>query len=248
MKYAIIEDEPLAAERLQQLVQRLRPAWECLMLLDSVEDSVQWLQEHDPDLLFLDIHLSDGRSFQIFEKVQPKAPIIFTTAYDQYALEAFRTNGIDYLLKPIEMEALLRALEKFETLTLGRVPYEALLRSLKQQTPEYRSRILVSHGQKIKAIPEENIRYCYAEERLVFIKTKDGDRYVADETLDQLQQALNPAHYFRVNRKFLLRFEAIDQMYSYSRSRVKIQLNPPCEQECIVSTDRSPDFKLWLNR
>nr|MBI1229495.1 response regulator [Cytophagales bacterium] len=253
MKALIIEDEKLAADRLNRLIHNVAPDISVTAILKSVEEAVEYLSTRNPDLIFLDIHLSDGSSFGIFDQVQVTSPIIFTTAYHEYALKAFKVNSIDYLLKPIDEIALSAALDKLrqlkkESTSTPMGDIEALLSMMKKQEITYRQRFLVAFGNKIKTIKIADVAYIFAADSAVFLVDKEGSRYVLDETLDHLQDALDPNGFFRVNRAFLVGIDAIEQMHSYSRSRIKIDLNPPCPKECIVSTEKTPDFKGWLSR
>ncbi|WP_017733249.1 LytR/AlgR family response regulator transcription factor [Nafulsella turpanensis] len=252
MEAIIIEDEKLAAQRLKMIVHKVAPEINIKTKLPGVEEAVHYLQQEEPELIFMDIHLSDGSSFGIFERVKVTSPVIFTTAYDEYALKAFKVNSVDYLLKPVEEEALSQSLQKFKALKHGRkiaiVDYERLLKTFNDQKIHYKQRFLVSFGNKIKTIRTEDVAYFYADSKAVFLVEKPGSKYVLDETLDQLQETLDPVQYFRVNRGFLVSVDAIEQMYSYSRSRIKIDLKPAAPKECIVSTEKTPDFKTWLGQ
>ena len=251
MKILIFEDEPLAAARMKRLVEELQPDVEVLACLSSVQAGFDWFDQNDvPDLLLLDIHLADGSSFELFEQIDTEIPVIFTTAYDQYAIEAFRVNSIDYLLKPIRVEALNQALEKF----LKRQPngttapqdLQGLIHSLQRLTPSYQKRLVIKYGPHIKAIEIQDIAYFYIESKVTLLRTFEGKSYAADQNLDQLEQILDPEVFFRVNRQMIVHIRGIEQMYAYSKSRVKIDLTPPLDQEVIVSADRSPHFKRWL--
>lgn len=246
MKLLIIEDEPAAARRLSKLVEELVPEAELLPVLESIEQSIAFLQSQPAlDLILLDIHLADGASFEIFRHVQVATPIIFTTAYDQYALEAFKVNAVDYILKPIKRDALKLALDKYRTHhRSSKVDYEQLA---KQLQPNQEARFLIRLGQQIKLITAPEIAYAYTEERITFLMTNSGRRYPVDYSLDKLEELLPPERFFRINRQFIISLEAIEEMLTYSKGRVKLVLKPPCEQDTVVSTERSPVFKKWLN-
>lgn len=246
MKFLIIEDEPAAARRLGKLIEELIPEAELLPVLESIEQSILFFQKSPAvDLIFLDIHLADGASFEIFRHVQVSTPIIFTTAYDQYALEAFKVNAVDYILKPIKREQLKLALDKYRAVHLSsQVDYEQLA---KQLQPDRETRFLVRLGQQIKLIAAPEIAYAYTEERITFLMTSGGRRYPVDYSLDKLEALLPTDQFFRINRQFIISLDAIDEMLTYSKGRVKVILQPPCEQDTIVSTERSPIFKKWLN-
>lgn len=249
MKTVIIEDERLAADNLTQLLHEIDSSIEVMAVLDSVKRAAEWLATNNPDLIFLDIHLADDISFKIFEAVEVKAPIIFVTAYDSYAIQAFKLNSIDYLLKPIDKEELKQAIKKYNS--LGALSTEAvmqLLQQIKTPAPEYQKRFMVTTGQKIKSVEVDDAAYFYAEDRFVYMVSKAGEKYIIDFTLDKLEGLLNPALFFRINRGQLVAFTAIKNMYSYTKSRIKIEVNPPAPFDTIVSIDRSGAFKKWLNR
>ncbi len=248
MEAIIVEDEHLAAERLKRLIEKVSPDIQVNTLLGTVEETVHYLKKNSPDLIFLDIHLADGSSFEIFDQVPVSVPIIFTTAYDEYALKAFEVNSIAYLLKPVAELQLKKSLEKLSQFE-QQIPLkmEQLLASLRDKTIQYRQRLMVTFGSRLKAVKVADVAYFYAENKLVYLKDKTGHSYVMDETLDQLQPTLDPSLFFRVNRGFIVSIDAIEQMNSYSRSRIKIDLKPGCEKECITSTEKTPDFKHWLS-
>lgn len=249
MKVLLIEDEPAAAQRLQQLLTALRPAAKVVAQPESVEESVMWLQQHpSPDLVLMDIQLADGLCFAIFDQVQLQVPVIFTTAYDQFAIEAFKVNSVDYLLKPIKKEELARALHKLEQYhQVNQVPdYEALVKAVQQQEPGYKKRFLIRVGHAIKTVSTEEIAYFYSESKSTFLCTLQNRTYTVDESLDRLEAVLSPALFYRVNRKFIVNLHAIEAMHAYSKSRVLLELNPRYTDKVIVSTDRSPHFKRWL--
>jgi len=251
MKAVIIEDEKLAAQKLKAMLSKVEPSLEIVAEIGSIEEAIAFFQQdQDVELVFLDIHLSDGSSFNIFDQAQVKVPIIFTTAYDEYALKAFKVNSIDYLLKPIAENDLKVALDKLKLVTKkeGDNNLEKLLSAFKENRPAYKHRFLVSYGSQIKSIKVEETAYFYADNKMVFLVSNTGHKYVADETLDHLEQALNPMDYFRVNRTFIIGINSIKQMHTYSRSRVKIDLLPDCDKECIVSTEKCNEFKEWLGK
>ena len=251
LKVLIIEDEPLAARRLQHFLKEIDPTIEILDVIDSVSASVEWLKAQEADLLFLDIHLADGESFSIFEQVEVKCPIIFATAYDQYAIRAFKVNSIDYLLKPIEKEELEASLNKYRS---QKVPpssewdIKSLLQSLQPQSQQFQQRFMVSSGEKIKSIKVEDVAYFFGQKKYVFLTTRDNRKHIISYTLGTLETLLDPNHFFRINRQFIISFDAIQHMYPYSKSRIRIDLDPKPEMEAIVSIDKARHFKNWLDR
>jgi len=256
MKVLIIEDESATARRLQKLLLEIDPDAEVLAIHESIAQTVTWLSKHgEPDLMFMDINLSDGLSFGVFEEIEVNCPVIFTTAYDQYAIQAFKVNSIDYLLKPVNKENLAESLRKFNklqhaskenTITIEKLDIAKLARALGIQKPDYMKRLVVRYGEVIKAIEIKDVAYFYSDEKIVFMSLKEGKTYPVDFTLDHLEMRLDPELFFRINRKFLINYHAIGKMISYSKSRIKITLDPPCELEAISSTERSGDFKEWL--
>ncbi len=249
MKILILEDELTAGKRLSNIVNKLEPTAEILAVLDSVESAVAWLNNHSmPQLIFMDIQLADGLSFEIFNQVTVTAPVIFTTAYDEYTLKAFKVNSIDYLLKPIKLEEVRQSLKKFRDLNQSSpvIDYKKLALELEGQSTSKQQRIVVKYGQHIAAIKLSEAAYFYTEEKVVFMRTLEGKRYALDYTLDELVQLLDPKKFFRINRQFVVSIDAIDKMYQYSKSRVKLILKPPMNIDTIVSTDRSSNFKKWL--
>ena len=251
MKILIFEDEPLAAERIQRMVKTLQPDVEILGCLSSVQAGLDWFEQHaTPDLMLLDIHLADGSSFELFEHIDTEIPIIFTTAYDQYAIEAFRVNSVDYLLKPIRNEALAQALDKYlkRSAPSPSPPQDlqGLIRSLSSLTSDYQKRLVIKYGPHIKAVEITEIAYFFIESKVTLLRTTEGKSYAVDYNLDQLEQILDPRVFFRINRKIIIHLQGIANMYAHSKSRVKIDLSPHLDQEAIVSADRSPHFKQWL--
>ncbi len=251
MKAVIIEDEKLAAERLEDLINEVDPSIEVSAKLVSVEQSVKWLKKNKPDLIFLDIQLEDGLSFSIFDKVHVDIPIIFTTAYDQYAIKAFKLNSIDYLLKPIKKKELNEALEKYKNVKSSfMLNFEEIMRSMQRKEVNYKKRFLIQYGQKIKNVEAEEIAYFYAMDKNVFLNTFSDNTYPLDYTLDKLNDQLDPDKFFRINRKMIINIDAIKSMIPFSRSRIKIELNPkaPADIEALVSVERSASFKEWLDK
>lgn len=248
----IVEDEHLAANRLQRMLKKIDPDIHILAILDTVKDAVSWLEENEADLIFLDIHLADGNSFGIFDQVEVKTPIIFSTAYDQYAIKAFKLNSIDYLLKPIDKEELEAAIDKFKETKLagetGNIDVKALVQAMQGQQNSFQKRFIVTSGEKIKSVKIEDVAYFFGQQKYVFLITKDNRRHIIDYTLGKLEEMLDPEQFFRINRQFIIGFDAIKNMFSYSKSRIKIELDPPGEMDAIVSIDKSKRFKEWLNR
>ena len=247
MTALIIEDEAAAARRLRKLVERIDPTIQILDELESVEASVNFLRNNaPPDLILLDIHLADGSSFDIFHYVDVHCPIIFTTAYDEYALKAFQVNAVDYLLKPIKAPDLKRALEKHRKLNVKthEFDYRKLAESMVPEGAD--KRFLLRVGSQLRVVKMKEVAYFNTEDKITLLTTHTGKRYPIDYSLEQLGEMTPPANFFRINRQFIIRFEAIAEMHAFSKSRVKLKLDPPCKLETIVSTERSPHFKRWL--
>jgi DNA-binding LytR/AlgR family response regulator len=250
MNAVIIEDETLAADRLEHLLTEIDPSIRVLAKLGSVKDSVKWLMQFQADIIFLDIQLSDGISFSIFEQVAVSTPVIFTTAYDLYAIKAFQVNSIAYLLKPIRKSDLSESLLKLRNLKSAfSIDFEVLLGQIQGRQPEFKKRFLIQIGEKIKKIEVAEVAYFYVLEKGCYLRTFQGKNYPVEFTLDKLETLLDPSCYFRINRKYLVNMAAISNMVAYSRSRVKLDLEPKADDdsETIVSIDRSSDFKKWLN-
>ena len=255
MRIIIIEDEQLAAKRLLELILKYDPEIEILGKFDTVEKSVEWFNSNpSPDLIFMDIQLADGLSFEIFEQSIIKSPIIFTTAYDQYAIKAFKVNSIDYLLKPIDFDELSTAIEKFknihfekstENITPKNLAFDQVLKLL---TKEYKTRFVVKVGEHIKSIQVENISCFYSLEKATFLKTTANNNYVLDYSLDQIESLLSPNDFFRVNRKYIINLKEIRDIISYSNSRLKIILNLKNDEDIIVSREKVKSFKAWLEK
>ena len=251
MKVLIVEDEVAAARRLIKMLGSLESDISILATTDSISTTVDWLSANpEPEMIFMDIHLADGSSFKIFEKIRVTCPIIFTTAYDQYAIQAFKVNSIDYLLKPIKADDLRFSLRKYNESrsTVRGLDVEALIKELKKPKTNYQQRFIVQFADKIKAVEVENIAYFMAMDKGVYIVTFEDQHYSIDYTLEKLEGVLNPKSFFRVNRKFLISFRTIKNMYSYSKSRIKLDITPCPATEVIVTYDRTAGFKEWLNQ
>jgi two-component system, LytTR family, response regulator LytT len=249
-RVVIVEDEKIAAENLEKLILELEPEIRVMAILASISQSVKWLSSNEADLIFMDIQLGDGQSFNIFEKVSIKTPVIFTTAYDQYAIKAFKANGIDYLLKPIDEAELKAALEKYKNL-VQKQPDLNLLRELliqSQHKPEYKQRFMIQAGSRIRTIPVEDIAYFYFVEKAVFICTYDNHRFATEHSLDRLEELTDPDVFFRINRRLLISIKSIEKIYSLSKSRLKLELKPAFEDEVLVSFNKTPAFREWLNK
>jgi two-component system, LytTR family, response regulator LytT len=253
MKVVIIEDEAFAALRLKKMIHDFNPEIQILAELESVAESVKWFKSNpEPDLIFLDIHLEDDLSFAIFDQVNISSAVIFTTAFDEYAIKAFKLKSIDYLLKPIiheELAAALKKYEQFSGLHRNSVDLQTLYNLITGSEKKYRERFSISVGTKIKMVEVTDIAYFFVMDKGVYLRTKQGNTFNVDFTLDKLEEMLNPASFFRINRKYLVNISSIANMANWSRSRVKLELNPKADEEfdTVVSVDRSTAFKNWLN-
>jgi DNA-binding LytR/AlgR family response regulator len=259
MRAIIIEDELLSVRHLRDLLGRQSPPVDVSATADSVESAVALLQHRaPPDVLFLDIHLSDGLSFELFERLDIQCPIIFTTAYDSYALRAFKVNSIDYLLKPIVEGELRAALAKLHLLRTGNLPGSTgtlpptLLAQVLQQlqrAPHYKQQFVVKVGEYLKVVPTETIRYFVSSEGSTEVCTQENRRFILDQPLEQLEQVVDPLAFFRLNRAYLVHQRAIQEIVHFSNSRLKISLLPaPVEGPVLVSRERVPAFREWLDR
>jgi DNA-binding LytR/AlgR family response regulator len=250
MKILILEDEPLAAKRLESLMKSVEPTVEILAKLESVRSAVKWFNEHpQPDLILMDIQLADGLSFELFQQVDIIAPIIFTTAYDEYAIRAFKVNSVDYLLKPIEQDELEAAVDKFKTQhhhnaqdQIGKV-----LETLLGQKTEWKTRFLLKAGARFDVVEVADVAYLYAEDKVVFLVTKDQKKYFVDDTLDELEQKLNPKSFFRLNRKYFSQLSAIERIEPHFNGRLKIKLRHRDDDDIYVSREKAEAFKKWLD-
>ena len=250
MNILIIEDEKPAARLLQRKVEKL--GLHVNTMLHSVEEALTWFHNNQhPDLIFLDIQLSDGLSFEIFEQIDIKSAVIFTTAYDEYALRAFKLNSIDYLLKPIDEEELEVAISKFKNQfqkhTISSLDFEAIKRMLVNPVEkEYKKRFSVKIGHQLKVIPIEEVECFYSENKGTYLHTLDNRDYLLDSTLEVLENEINPKDFFRINRKFIIPLKSIKEIQVYTNSRLKIVLPSYKDDEVIVARERVSDFKEWI--
>jgi DNA-binding LytR/AlgR family response regulator len=249
MTILIIEDEKPAANRLIKLIQVHFPEAYIEGNLDTVSGTVKWLgQNPAPELIFCDIQLADGISFEIFEKIKVNSSVIFTTAFDQYAIRAFQVNAIDYLLKPIDPIDLARAVEKFKMQQVKPGLDINILKSLLlPEKKPYKSRYMVRFGEKIQSVAVEEISFFFSEERVTFLQTEQGKKYVLDSTLEQVEAGVDPAFFFRINRKYLCRVDAVEEVLSYSNSRLKVKLKNSSDNDILISREKVGEFKDWLD-
>jgi DNA-binding LytR/AlgR family response regulator len=252
MTVLIIEDEPQAAERLATMVKSLQPGVQICASLDSVKRSVEWIATNPlVDLIFMDIQLADGLSFEIFDKVEVKAPVIFTTAYNEYALKAFKVNSIDYILKPVDKSELEAAFRKYQNLTRQQLPdkmMESIGYAMQMLTKKYKERFVIKVGEHLKSVEVNEILFFFSLEKTTFAQTKDGRKHILDFTLDQLDGLVDPSRYFRINRKYIVSTDSIQDMISYTNSRLKLALKTSDDSDVIVARERVQEFKDWLDR
>lgn len=253
LKAVIIEDEVPAARLLHSTICRLRPEWDVEILPGNVEEAVEWFagNEH-PDLIFLDIQLADGNSFDFLSDAKPSSTIIFTTAYDEYAIRAFSVNSIDYILKPVDEERLLEAIVKYESLTgyhpRGMEGYlDTLLSSLQQPVKKFRTRFLIAGVDKFWTLQVEEIAYFYCENKVTFAVTSRNETHIVDLSLDKLTDQLDPDQFFRANRQVLLCIRSIKRIEPYFNGKVVVHTNPPFAGQITISKEKLPAFKMWLN-
>lgn len=250
MKILIVEDEILLAKELRKMLLSIEHSAEICGATQSVEETVQWLRQNDtPDLVMMDIELADGQSFDIFKQVQLESPVIFTTAYDEFAIKAFKVNSIDYLLKPIKESELRVAIEKFKkTKQHQPISMLELLKKIEQlgNQPGYRSRFLIKLGQKMVSIDISEVAYFYSENKCTFMRTNQNQKYIIDLTLDELEKELAPQQFFRANRQYILSGKSIVSIHSWFNQKLKAEVNPPTEEHIIISRDKANAFKAWM--
>lgn len=251
MKILIVEDEPLAAAQLAALISEVVHDAKIVGVCDTIKSTLKWLSVNEaPDLAFFDIHLGDGISFEIFKQTELQIPVIFTTAYDQYALQAFKVNSIDYLLKPIDKAELTSALHKFELLhatTSAKITpqlIQNLIYSIGKQ--EFKKRFLVKIGTHLRTVDSEDILYFYSYQKGTFLKSNDGRNYLLDQTLETIEQLVDPDKFFRINRKYLVALNSIIDVISYSNSRFKLKVKDQEEDDFLVAREKVKQFKDWL--
>jgi len=255
IRAVIIEDEIPAARLLRNMLESLRPDWEIEVIPGSIEESAAWFGSHPyPDILFLDIQLSDGNSFVFLEQVKPQSVIVFTTAFDEYAVRAFTVNSIDYLLKPIHKERLAETVAKFEQLTQRNQPQNNLsaqvvevLRTITSPDKKFRTRFLISGIDRFVSLQVDDVAYFYSENRVTFAVTNQGREHVIDLSLDKLGEQLNPDRFFRTNRQTIVSISAIKEVEPYFQNKVSVHVIPPFKEIILVSKEKITQFKIWLN-
>lgn len=250
MKAVIIEDEAIAIRQLQRLLDSSNATIEVVKTLQSVREAVEWLSIHSAtlDLIFLDIQLTDGLSFQIFDTIKIDCPIIFTTAFDEYAIKAFQLNSIDYLLKPIKQADLNRAINKYQALEKKPlfIDYQQLAQSIQLQEKQYKTRFLVKSGTSLQPIPVEQIAYFIADGNLVLLVNTNGKRYPINYALGELENQLNPQSFFRVNRQIITHIQGISKVDTWFKGKLAVQLSPSLSEQTIISQQKAGSFKDWL--
>ena len=256
MKILIFEDEKLAGEGLTNMLADVSAT--VLGVLPSIEAGRRWFSANQaPDLILSDIRLQDGLSFQLFHELNIQTPIIFITAYDHYAIKAFEVNSVDYLLKPIDKDSLMSAIDKFENRLVVKESapeqeppnqFENLMKLIANQKRTYKSRFLIKVGQKIKAVGIEKVAYFYSQHKLTYLVTQDNQKFPIDLTLENLEEQLDPDKFYRANRQFMVSFESIHELHPYFKGRLKVDLNPSVDLELVVSSEKTREFKAWLDK
>lgn len=251
MRILILEDETLASEKLENMLGEIDPTLEVTHTLKSIESALEWFATNAaPDLVISDIRLLDGLSFEIFRQLDYKGPVVFTTAYDQYAMKAFEVNSVDYLLKPVQKEKLMQSLDKLKALQSApeqAFPYDDLMEMIRSKQKDFKSRFMIRSGQKIVAVPVEKVAYFFSQNKLTYVVTHDNKKYPLDQPLEIIDRQVDPKIFFRANRQFIVKFEAIEEIHPYFKGRIKINLSPPSEEDIVISADKTPEFKKWLD-
>ena len=251
MNFVLLEDEQPALRHLKRMIEEVAPHTRIVAEFDSVKSATVWFQSNtEYDLVISDIQLSDGLSLAVFKSFKMVKPIIFTTAFDHFAIEAFKVNGIDYLLKPIKAEDLRAAFDKYKTLYKAATPFsgdiERLLQQIAAQEKIYRTRLLVHFRYELKSIPVDTIAFIHSENRTSHLYTKTGEMLILDQNMEELESQLNPQHFFRANRQFIISFTSIKSSHAHFNGKIKVLLTLPTKEEVIVSRERAADFKAWL--
>lgn len=252
MNILLIEDEPLVAKNLEKLVAQIEPTANILAILDSVSASINWFKTNpEPDLILSDIQLSDGVSFEIFQEIQPDCPIIFTTAYDEYAIRAFKLNSVDYLLKPIDSQELIAAFDKFKRLAGQqskddlRGQIQDLLHDLKNRTT-YKKRFTAHHHRSILAVPEERVA-CFYRDSVIWLQTTDNQSLITDyNSLDEVEELLDPSKFYRANRQWIVKIDAIESYRTHFTGKIELKLSVSAKEEVTISKDKAHDFRVWF--
>ena len=253
MNILIIEDEPQAAQRLETLITQLVPDAAVLRKIETVKEAVSWLKKNPaPDVILMDVQLADGISFQIFDQCEVTAPVIFTTAYEEYAVRAFKVNSIDYILKPVDKTELHSALDKVLTKRRSGTEMHEILKTMeeaiKKLSKNYKTRFMIKVGEHLRTIEVSSIRFFYSQEKTTFCVTDENRNYILDHTLEQLEEILDPERFYRINRKYLVSAEAIQDIISYTNSRLRLVLKGSADRDIIVARERVQEFKDWLNK
>lgn len=254
MEILIIEDEQLGAEKLARMLQSIDASVKIVGNTRSIESSVEWLMQHrHPDIVLMDIELTDGQSFEIFNHVTINSMVIFTTSYDEYALKAFKLNSVDYLLKPVKKEELKTALDKYQQwkqkFSAAALNIEQLITELNRlPSKTWRSRFLVKQGQKLVSIETSDIAYLFAEGRLSYLVTWNKIKYVLDYTIEELEQMLDPQQFYRANRAFIIQVKSVAQIHTYFNGKLKLELQPNTDKEVLISREKATEFKEWMGK
>lgn len=252
MKIVIIEDEAPAFRRLQKILEEVMPDVELVEVFDSVEGAVEWIKANDqPDLFFMDIQLSDGLSFEIFDQVNVSSPVIFTTAFDEYMLKAFKVNSVDYLLKPIKKEDLQFSIEKLSKLrslySSGDININEIVKQINLESRDYKSRYLIRQGDKMLSVETDQIAFFQTRNGVVHLTTFADRTFLMDQSLDELESSLNPQQFYRANRQFIVCFSAIQAIHKYHKGKLLVEVKPKSRDEIIISAEKASKFKLWMD-
>ncbi|WP_413513541.1 LytR/AlgR family response regulator transcription factor [Myroides odoratus] len=250
MKVLIVEDEERNANKLRRLLYQIEPDIQVLDVVESVQACVNWLRNHSsPDLIFMDIRLEDGLCFEIFEQIEVTIPVVFTTSYDEYALKAFKVNSIDYLMKPVQEQDLIQALKKYKRLNAIELnaSIKNILGSLNPKEIAYRSRFLIPYRDGFKTVKIEEIDYIYSELKITHLVLKDKSALILSQTMEEIEEELDPLSFFRVNRQHILNIDSISNIQNYYNGKLKVTLVRDTQREIIISREKAPLFKNWLN-